>query len=138
MATHQASNHAEAQGPAGSQRAYRFFRFRGMLPRRAEAGAAGAPPPDRGGRDGRRGPVRALTRRGAAEGERLAREAIEAIDHTEYPIHRGHTRLALGQALREQAREQESLDAAREAVALYEAKGATAWLTRARRMFPEA
>jgi len=78
-------------------------------------------------------------RRGRPEGgERLAREAVEIIGRTEYPVSQGHGLLALALALHAQGREEESRAAARDAMARYESKGATAWLSRARELFPEA
>ncbi len=70
--------------------------------------------------------ARARTRvrqRELAEAERLAREAVAWAAETDWPDLRGRARVALAEALLALGRADEGVAAAREAIAVYEAKG---------------
>jgi class 3 adenylate cyclase/tetratricopeptide (TPR) repeat protein len=77
--------------------------------------------------------ARILARRGEHEAaEVLAREAVRITDPTDYTIARADARMSLARVLAAAGRATEAADEVRRALALYEGKGATALVERAR------
>jgi tetratricopeptide (TPR) repeat protein len=71
------------------------------------------------------------------EAERLAREAVEVMDRTDYLSSRGDARIGLAYVLRKAGRPKEAADAAREGLDLYERKGDVADAGRTRALLAE-
>jgi class 3 adenylate cyclase/tetratricopeptide (TPR) repeat protein len=71
------------------------------------------------------------------EAERLAREAVEVMDRTDYLSNRGDARMSLAYVLRKADRQEEMAAAAREALRFYERKGDIADSATARALLAE-
>jgi tetratricopeptide (TPR) repeat protein len=67
-----------------------------------------------------------------SEADTLAREAVSAIDQTDYIKSRGDARMSLAYVLRKAGRAREAATALREALILYERKGDVADASKAR------
>jgi len=87
---------------------------------------------------GRAVQARVLSRRGEhAEAEALAREAVEIMARTDYLVQHGEVLVQLAHVLRQAGKAEEALSATREAVALYEQKGATFLVDRTQLLIEE-
>lgn len=75
--------------------------------------------------------VRARQGRGQ-EGERLAREALEAVGRTDYLGFQGRAGMAMAEVLEILEREEEAIPFREEAVRVFEQKGAVVWADQAR------
>jgi len=71
-------------------------------------------------------------------GEARAREAIRLVDASDYLAYQGEMLLQLASILDEAGRREEAEGAVQDAIGRFEAKGATAWITRARSWLPPA
>jgi class 3 adenylate cyclase/tetratricopeptide (TPR) repeat protein len=78
------------------------------------------------------------TRGEIEEGEAYAREAVRLVDASDYLTYRGEMQLELASVLTAAGRRDDAEEAVRRAIAHFEAKGATAWITRARKWLPTA
>ena len=76
-------------------------------------------------------------RRQHAEAEDLAREAVAAVGMTDYLLSHGEVLMHLAHVLRGAGKEDEAVAAAREALALYEQKGATFYVDQTNRLIDE-
>lgn len=84
---------------------------------------------------GRAVQARLLSRRGEHDAaESLAHEAVQIMGQTDYLDQHGEMLVHEALVLRESGKAEEAVAAAREAVALYERKGATYWVDRTQRL----
>ena len=84
---------------------------------------------------GRAVQARVLSRRGEhVDAESLARESVETMGRTDYLSQQAETLVHLAQVLHEAGKVEEAIGSAREAIALYEQKGATFFVDRTRRL----
>jgi tetratricopeptide (TPR) repeat protein len=82
--------------------------------------------------------ARVLSARGQhAEAEDLAREAVAAVGMTDYLLSHGEVLMHLAHVLRGAGKKDEAVAAAREALALYEQKGATFYVDQTNRLIDE-
>jgi class 3 adenylate cyclase/tetratricopeptide (TPR) repeat protein len=87
---------------------------------------------------GREVQARVLSRRGEHDAaEALAAEAVAIMARTDYLDRHGQSLVSQAMVLRESGKTEEALAAAREAVVLYERKGATFFVERTRRLIEE-
>lgn len=87
---------------------------------------------------GRAVQARVLSRRGEHEAaESLGREAVERISKTDYLDQHAEILVHLAHVLRESGKPDEAVTTAREAVALYDRKGATYWVEQTQRLIEE-
>jgi tetratricopeptide (TPR) repeat protein len=82
--------------------------------------------------------ARVMSRRGDHEqAEVLAREAVEIMARTDYLDQHAEMVVHLAQVLRDAGRTADAIATAREAVPLYERKGATFWVARTQQLIEE-
>ena len=82
---------------------------------------------------------RVLASRGEFEAaEANARDALSLVDASDYLTYRGEMQLELASVLDAAGRRQEAEDAIHRAIGHFEAKGATAWVTKANAWLPPA
>ena len=84
---------------------------------------------------GRAVQARVLSRRGEHEAaEALGREAVERMSQTDYLDQHAEMLVHLAHVLHESGKPEEAVTAARDAVALYDRKGATYWVQQTQRL----
>jgi hypothetical protein len=87
---------------------------------------------------GRAVQARVLSRHGDhAAAERLANEAVDIMGRTDYLYPHGRTLVHLARVLHESGKVDEAVASAREAVGLFERKGATYWVEQTHRLIEE-